>query len=47
MREAFGRVRAACVDLLSQHFGENPEQILDPASYGPMVRGRFTNRGDE
>jgi hypothetical protein len=47
VREAFGRIRAACVDLLRQHFGENPEQVMDPAFYGPMVRGRFMNRGDE
>jgi hypothetical protein len=46
VREAFGRIRAACVELLRQHFGENPEQAMDPAFYGPMVRGRFMNRDE-
>jgi len=47
VRETFERIHVTCVDLLNRHFRENPEQIMDPAFYKPMVRGRFLNRDDE
>jgi hypothetical protein len=47
VRETFERIHVACIDLLHQHFTENPEQIMGPAFYRPLVRRRFVNRDDE